>query len=118
MPFLAFFIVDFGGECELMLHGFVILLVLSNVVREGIYECTDALEEGLVHLLDFVNIMSACFGLSWIRVYATHGLTHKIEDLIAPLAQANVNVLQRNRVFELAKAMGELVYHFKYNVNL
>lgn len=92
-----------------MLHGFVILLMLSYVVRERIYECADALEKGLVHLLDFVNIISACFGLSWIRVYATHALTHKIEDLIAPLAQANVYVLQRDRVFELAKTMGELV---------
>lgn len=97
LPFLAFLLVDFGGEGELMLHGFVILLVLSDVVWEGIYECADALQEGLVYFFDFVYIISACFCLSWIKVFATHPLTHEIEDLVAPLAQANIYVLQRDR---------------------
>ena len=46
-----------------MLHGLVILLMLSDIVREGINEGADALQEGLVHLFDFVNIVSACFCL-------------------------------------------------------
>lgn len=64
MPFFALFFIDLGGEGELLLRGFVILLLLSEIVREGIDEGADALEAGLVDRLDLVNIISASFHLS------------------------------------------------------